>query len=126
MANPNIVVVGLVRLAHEADWDTDALTRDNLRINELQRKFNTIFSIAPDTAGKPIDIRHHIKHSIGKEGAFALIELMNKYHPAGKLIHHVCIEYVRVPAPYYRPFIIGSTVTAGKVLTDFAHGDTQQ
>ena len=47
---------------------------------------------------------------------------MNKYH-GGSLIHRVCIEYVRLPSHYYRPFIIGGPTTkasqAGNVLTQF-------
>ena len=123
MALQNILVVGLVRVAHEADAITNALMRDWSRIRDLQRRFNTIFSMAPDTAGKPINEQHHVPHSLSKQGANALISLMNRHHPAGKLIHRVCIEYVRLPSQYYRPFIIGSSQTstnqAGKILTDF-------
>ena len=76
-----------------------------------------------DTAGKPINVRHHVPNRFDKDGAKALINVMNKDNPVGKLIHHVCIEYVRLHSLYYHTFIIGQDETkesqAGKVLTDF-------
>ena len=79
--------------------------------------------MASDSARKPTDEQHHVPHKLGQAGAKALISLMNRHHPPGKLIHRVCIEYVRLPSHYYRPFIIGNSQTsanrAGKILTDF-------
>ena len=122
MAQPNILVVGLVSLANEADVNTEALTRDHSRIQELKKTFDIVFSLAKDTGGQQADVQHHVSNRIGKDGALALVALMNKYHRE-KLIHHVCIEYVRLPAMYYRPFIIGGGTTieakAGNVLTEF-------
>ena len=52
-----------------------------------------------------------------------MIDLMNREHPSGMLMHCVCVEYVRLPTLYYRPLIIGvgttKQVNAGKVLTKF-------
>ena len=79
--------------------------------------------MTPYTGELAADVRRHVSHRVGKDGAHAIVDLMNReYHP-GMLIHFVCIEYVRVPATYYRPFIIGvgttKEVNAGKCLTEF-------
>ena len=122
MTHPNILVVGLVQLADVNDVNTEALTRDHVRTQDLQKRFNLVFSMAPYTGDKQVNTHRHVRSRLGKSGAKALIDLMNKHHD-GKSIHRICLEYVRLPADYYRPFIIGSANTieskAGHVLTQF-------
>ena len=120
----NILVIGLVGIVNEEDWTTEAFTRDNHHIRYLKTKFSTVFSLAkdPSPTACSLDLKHHVVKSLDKEGAQALVSLMSAHHQ-GKKLTHVCIEYVRLPASYYRPFIIGGVYTiestAGSAMIEF-------
>lgn len=117
----NILVAGLISSPEGAKLQTEALIRDNARIDALRNDFETVFSIAQDAPGA--DDTYHVAMAFNRKGAMQLVKLMSTAQHHHKQLHNICVEYVRLPADFYRPFIIGSRATlecnAGRVLIEF-------
>ena len=123
----NIIVVGLVRhpsnsklLDPESASYSPTAYRDQTRILELQKHFDTVISVAKYSPDPHPTL--HVTAPLGWSAANAVSRLMKATGHAGKQFNYICFDYVRFPSAYYSDMILGGSRQNGRVLPYFVGG----
>lgn len=112
----NILVVGLV--AHLKEYVVDyTMMRDQCRIDALKSEFDTVFAAAKETEFP--DPAVCVECVLNYRGAPKLVALMKSPRHAGKKLHHICLEYVRMPNWYYRNMILDTSPSPEQTMCAF-------
>ena len=117
-ANANILVIGIVSHKKEARLTTDVSKRDQKRVDVLKQAFKSVFTMTRDCDDTIYDRAHHVKHTIGEKGAVALIDHLDRQNATVEF-DFICLEFVRMPGPYYTNFVTGEGRNPGAPLLAF-------
>ena len=117
VSTKNILVVGIV--SHSGTLSGATQRRDQSRIDELAKEYDTVFSLAPCAWDTDIS-SCHVNAKMGVGGAHTLLQTMRSQHANIKL-QQICLEYIRFPSSYYRQMLIGDLQdrVPGRPLLEF-------
>ena len=98
---------------------SETAQRDQARVDQLLTEFDTVFTMAPNRFPRLVDPdpRHHVLAKLGSGGARELVNLLQLPIHAQKKIHHIVLEYVRMPGVYYSNMVMGNN--NGQVTIEF-------
>ena len=105
-AYDNILVIGIVSHKDEAALTAPVSQRDQYRVDALKKAFKSVFTMTDHCEDTIYDRAHHSVHAMNRQGAIALIEHLDGQNPTVKF-DFICLEFVRMPGPYYINFVSG-------------------
>ena len=114
----NILVIGIVSHKKETVLTTDTSIRDQYRVIALKKAFKSVFTMSHECDDEIYDRVHHLKHAMSPKGASALIKHLDGQNSTVKF-DFICLEYVRMPGPYYTNFVTGIGRKPGTPLVGF-------
>ena len=118
----NALVIGMVTYARSKKLRTDTQNRDQARILQLRKEFDTVFSINSPEDRSQGDPNFHVGAKMSSKGAESLIELMGTPQHKEKKINVIMLDYVRFPGGYYHKFLTGeSTAAVAAPMIGFIH-----
>ena len=104
MSGLNILLVGIACYPNGTVLTTPVRVRDQSRVLELRKHYNTVFTLAPEKPGA--DAVHHCEGKFGPRGALNFVKLLNTVEHVGKKIDYICVECIRMYGDYYRQIVM--------------------